>query len=537
MIPAAFDYQPGVVRRRGAGRARRGRRRRQGPRRRQSLLPLMKLRLAQRRRPLIDIGRLDELKGVRPLADGGLAIGALTTYAEVLDVDRSSRSPSRRSPTSATSRSATAARSAGPIAHADPASDLPALGLALDYSVVLRSSRGERVVPLDGFFEGAFQTGIAPDELLVAHPARAAAGRARRRVPEARAAGVRVLDRRRGRGRREERRHRSATSGSASPGSARSPTARRPSRRRWPARDGSAAADRRGRRARDRRRHRQQRHPRGQRVSDRDGRGLHATRARGRAGPLRLRAGTQRPACGVERITPGRRAPGAPGRSVLARDLTIGGERWSKGRRLIGGRPACRSPTADHGPAVTVLVPEAGELHEDDAALRLATAVAGPGLTVRGPAQSRVDLLAAFAGRRSTCASPSSSGSTGSTRSRSSRRSTVRSSSKGDLVASVKVAPHVVDAAIVDEGARVARLRRPAARLGRAVHPGPGRGRRQGVAAGGRPRRGSRRASGPRSKGSARSWSTSSTSPTTVEAVEAALATLHAAAGLGRTSS
>jgi len=55
----------------------------------------------------------------------------------------------------------------GAIAHADPASDLPALGLALDYEIVLRSSRGERVVPLDGFFHGAFETDIAPDEILM----------------------------------------------------------------------------------------------------------------------------------------------------------------------------------------------------------------------------------------------------------------------------------------------------------------------------------------------------------------------------------
>jgi hypothetical protein len=55
----------------------------------------------------------------------------------------------------------------GSIAHADPASDVPALALALDYSAVLRSSRGERVVPLDGFFQGAFVTDMAPDEILM----------------------------------------------------------------------------------------------------------------------------------------------------------------------------------------------------------------------------------------------------------------------------------------------------------------------------------------------------------------------------------
>ena len=53
------------------------------------------------------------------------------------------------------------------MAHCDPASDAPAISLALDYSVVLRSQRGERVVPLDGFFEGPFQTAMEADELIV----------------------------------------------------------------------------------------------------------------------------------------------------------------------------------------------------------------------------------------------------------------------------------------------------------------------------------------------------------------------------------
>lgn len=130
-----------------------------------SLLPLMKLRLAS---PdvLVDIGGLSELRAMGPTADGGLEIGALVTYAEVLantqlpiavqciygigDIQVRNRGTV-----------------GGAISHADPASDLPALGLALDYSAVLRSSRGERTVPLDGFFEGPFQTGIAADEILV----------------------------------------------------------------------------------------------------------------------------------------------------------------------------------------------------------------------------------------------------------------------------------------------------------------------------------------------------------------------------------
>jgi len=132
----------------------------------QSLLPLLKLRLATAEK-LVDIGRLAELKGYRPLPDGGLEIGALTTYAEwqsattfpgvaeaidhIADVQVRNRGTI-----------------GGSIAHADPGSDFPAIALAFEGSAVLRGPGGERVVPLDGFFEGPFQTGIQPDEILVA---------------------------------------------------------------------------------------------------------------------------------------------------------------------------------------------------------------------------------------------------------------------------------------------------------------------------------------------------------------------------------
>jgi carbon-monoxide dehydrogenase medium subunit len=132
----------------------------------QSLLPLLKLRLASAA-TLVDIGRIAELRGIRPQADGGLEIGALTTYAELLDSTKlqiAIEAISDIGDVQVRNRGTMG----GAIAHADPASDLPALGLALDYSAVLRSTRGERVVPLDGFFEGPFQTAMEPDELLVA---------------------------------------------------------------------------------------------------------------------------------------------------------------------------------------------------------------------------------------------------------------------------------------------------------------------------------------------------------------------------------
>ena len=129
-----------------------------------SLLPLMKLRLAQPSR-LVDIGGLSELKRVGPTADGGFEVGALTTYAEALEatsLDVARECIGGIGDVQVRNRGTVV----GAIAHADPASDLPALGLALDYSVVLRSTRGERVVPLDGFLQGAFTSAMEPDELL-----------------------------------------------------------------------------------------------------------------------------------------------------------------------------------------------------------------------------------------------------------------------------------------------------------------------------------------------------------------------------------
>ena len=130
-----------------------------------SLLPLMKLRLAAPG-TLVDISGLDELKGGGPTADGGASYGALTTYAEALDtspLDFARDCLAGIGDIQVRNRGTLG----GAISHADPASDAPALGLALDYSVVLRSTRGERTVPLDGFFLGAFQTAMEPDEIVI----------------------------------------------------------------------------------------------------------------------------------------------------------------------------------------------------------------------------------------------------------------------------------------------------------------------------------------------------------------------------------
>lgn len=134
----------------------------------QSLLPLMKLRLARPDR-LIDIGRIDSLRGVRALPSGRLAIGALTTYAQLLEnssvigLGLMADAVPRIADVQVRNRGTIG----GAIAHADPAADMPAVLLALDAEVVARSAdRGERSIPIGEFFDGPFSTALAPDELL-----------------------------------------------------------------------------------------------------------------------------------------------------------------------------------------------------------------------------------------------------------------------------------------------------------------------------------------------------------------------------------
>lgn len=156
----------------------------------------------------------------------------------------------------------------------------------------------------------------------------------------------------------------------------------------------------------------------------------------------------------VERVTPGKRAPARLAGSVLARDLALGDERWTKGRRLSAADLATLTAAAPGDP-VSVLIAEGGELHEDDAAIRLATAVAGPGLAMRGPAQSRVDLVAESHGVANVRVADLE---------RLNRIDPLevftvfdgQVVAPGDLVASVKVAPHLVEAATLDAGARIA---------------------------------------------------------------------------------
>jgi CO/xanthine dehydrogenase FAD-binding subunit len=133
----------------------------------QSLVPLLNFRLA-RPEVLVDVNRVAELAYVRPL-QSGVAIGALTRQhalerAEVIRtklpiVAEACRLighlPIRHRGTLG-----------GSLAHADPASELPAVMVALEAELTVARRGGQRTLPADQFFTGMLTTALAPDELL-----------------------------------------------------------------------------------------------------------------------------------------------------------------------------------------------------------------------------------------------------------------------------------------------------------------------------------------------------------------------------------
>jgi carbon-monoxide dehydrogenase medium subunit len=134
----------------------------------QSLVPMLALRLTAFDH-LVDVGRIDELRGIR--ADGdALWIGAMTTQASV---ERSSIAAgavpllSRATPLIGHFQIRNRGTVGGSVAHADPAAEYPAVAVTLDADLETISVRGRRTIPARDFFLGTWTTQLADDELLV----------------------------------------------------------------------------------------------------------------------------------------------------------------------------------------------------------------------------------------------------------------------------------------------------------------------------------------------------------------------------------
>jgi carbon-monoxide dehydrogenase medium subunit len=132
-----------------------------------SLLPLMRVRLS-RPSTLVDISRIQDLKYVKE--DGeAVAIGAGTRHHDVANSE-ALRDLCPIVPYAAAQIGDPQVRHVGTIggsvAHADPASDMPSVLVALDAEIVVRGPSGIRNVPATEFFKGLFEPDLAHDEVL-----------------------------------------------------------------------------------------------------------------------------------------------------------------------------------------------------------------------------------------------------------------------------------------------------------------------------------------------------------------------------------
>ena len=135
----------------------------------QSLVPALNLRLLAPE-ILIDLNGVPELTGVT-VENGRLRLGALTRHVEI---ERSAlirdHAPLLAEAIRHVAHPAIRTRGTigGNLAHADPASELPACAVALGAEMVIAGQGGERRLPADDFFEGVYATSLQPDEILIA---------------------------------------------------------------------------------------------------------------------------------------------------------------------------------------------------------------------------------------------------------------------------------------------------------------------------------------------------------------------------------
>jgi carbon-monoxide dehydrogenase medium subunit len=135
----------------------------------QSLMPAMNLRLIS---PdlIVDIGGIAELRGIAA-RDNVLIVGALTRHVDLLaSPDIARHAPLLTEAVAHVAHPAIRNRGTlgGSLAHADPASELPACMLALNATIIVRGPAGERRIAAQDFFTGIYETALSAQELLVA---------------------------------------------------------------------------------------------------------------------------------------------------------------------------------------------------------------------------------------------------------------------------------------------------------------------------------------------------------------------------------
>ena len=135
----------------------------------QSLMPAMNLRLISPEL-IVDIGEITELRGIA-LSDGVLSIGALTRHVDLLrSPEIAAHAPLLTEAAAHVAHPAIRNRGTlgGSLAHADPASELPASVVALNATIVVSGQTGERRIAAGEFFTGIYETALSAQELLIA---------------------------------------------------------------------------------------------------------------------------------------------------------------------------------------------------------------------------------------------------------------------------------------------------------------------------------------------------------------------------------
>ncbi len=135
----------------------------------QSLMPAMNLRLISPEL-VVDIGGLAELRGIA-VKEGILTIGALTRHVDLLKSSEiAAHAPLLTDAIAHVAHPAIRNRGTigGSVAHADPASELPACMVALAATIIVRGPGVERRIAASEFFTGIYETALSPQELLVA---------------------------------------------------------------------------------------------------------------------------------------------------------------------------------------------------------------------------------------------------------------------------------------------------------------------------------------------------------------------------------
>jgi aerobic carbon-monoxide dehydrogenase medium subunit len=135
----------------------------------QSLMPAMNLRLISPEL-IVDIGELAELRGIA-VKDDVIRIGALTRHVDLArSGEIAAHAPLLAEAIAHVAHPAIRNRGTlgGSLAHADPASELPACMLVLNATVIVRGQAGERRIAAGDFFTGIYETALSPEELLVA---------------------------------------------------------------------------------------------------------------------------------------------------------------------------------------------------------------------------------------------------------------------------------------------------------------------------------------------------------------------------------